>query len=541
MEKKFSIKKYLLYVLAVGIFCIGVIVVYSMLQQKKISEQLDGIINSLTYDIDNNGEEIQVLQDFKISLNQLGHREQAIYYRALTKLYVLRSDMDKALLNFVDAQIHGELAKAYDVIAWLYADTAQIYMDFDSDRLALECIETALAYAEGLPIEDYFYEYCYVNKSELEAKMGLQEASRESYDASLEYDTDDRAEYQSMDLRRNLILANLAIQTDDYAAAELELRPLADLMMELEYPPVDALWSSRIYYPYLTMQTKLYLEKGEYAVAMDYMEEMFATGLMYGQISSMMSFLNDVLSVIEEVDMSAVPEKMLYELEENIRTLVLEYPEAFQNKTNIASTHIYNSNMITVAVFVQKYETERLYWMIGGEVVIAASIVFFLIVLVRKTEKKGRIDGLTGAYIRRHFNKVYEELKGDTVSFGVIMYDIDFFKQINDGFGHEAGDQVLKNTAKLVMSYLDYNAKLFRYGGDEFVIICRKKTLNEMVQLAEKIRSTVEEMVWQNDQMKVTFSMGVAISEECPSRDVMVKVDEKLYESKEAGRNHVSW
>lgn len=540
MDKIFSVKKYLLYLLAVGICCLVTVGINQFLVQKQNGQELEKIIRRLTYEVDKNMEEIQLLKDFAPAVESVSERNQAVYYRTLTKLYILRDDMDNALLNFVDAQIRGEIAKAYDIIAWLYADTAQIYMEFDSDELALRCIDTALAYGAEAVMEDFFYEYCYVTKGELAARLGDTDDAAASYEKSLEYDAPDRLEYQSMDLRRDLIMADVAMQNQNLDKAGEHLSKMQEFIMTLEYPPMDALWSSGIYYPYLTLQTRYALEREQYAVAMQYMDEMFATGLMYGQISSLMTFLNDILATIDHIDLKNVSQELTDKIEENTRTLVLEYPEAFQNRNNIASTHIYNSNMITIAVFVQKYEMENLYRMIVRGVAVVILIVSGLVMLIQRSVKKGRIDGLTNAYIRRYFNEVYEDLKNSNAVFGIIMYDIDFFKQVNDGFGHEAGDWVLRDTAKVVTSLLDRNAKLFRYGGDEFIIICKKKSLEEMAVLAERIRSSVEKMKWK-EGMKVSFSMGVAISDQCENRDVMAKVDEKLYESKEAGRNHVSW
>lgn len=540
MEKKFSIKKYLLFLLLVGVCCLTAVGINRAIMQKQNKTGLEKVVSSLTFEMDRSGTEISLMLDFKPALENMGYREQAIYYRLLTKLYMLRGDMDKALLNFVDAQIQGEIAKAYDVIAWLYADAAQVYRDFDSNSLALGCIKTALDYAAGQTMEDFFYEYCYVTKGELEARLGETENAVISYEKSLEYDVPDRPEYQSMELRRNMIMAEVAMQNKDYMAAGDYLGEVERVINEMEHLPVDALWSSGIYYPYVTLQTSYSLQNGDYEAASKYMDEMFATGLMYGQMSSLMSFLNHILSVLEDMDIAQDAEAVVNQIEENTKMLVLDYPEAFQNKNNIASAHIYNSNMITIAVFVQKYQMEQFYRMIAQGVVVVLLIVYGLVMLIRRSEKKGRIDGLTGAYIRRYFDEVYESLKNGKASFGVIMYDIDFFKQINDGFGHEAGDWVLRETSKTVRGYLDRNARLFRYGGDEFCIICLKLTLTEMAELAERIRSTVEKMEWR-EGMKVSFSMGVAISDDCHDRDVMLKVDEKLYASKEAGRNHVSY
>lgn len=541
MKKKFSGKTYLLILAAAGALCVTVFFAADRLQKKENGRNLELLLSKLTYESEESSKEISALEEFSPALENMSQRNQAVYYRSMAKLYMLRGDMDRALLNFVDAEIHAEIAKAYDVAAWLYADTAQVYVDLDAASNALDCIDTALEYGEDQPMEDFFYEYCYLVKAEMEAKLGKVKEAQKSYKKSLKYaDAEKMPEYHSIEQRQNLVMASVMMQNGLTEQAGEYLEKLTAYVQELEYPPTDALWFSSVYYPYLTLQTKFCLQQGDYETVTDYMDETFTTGLIYGQVSSLMGFLNEVLSFMDSIEGQKLPEEFIQKIESGTQKLIVEYPRAFQNKNNIAATHIYNSNMITIAVFVQKHRTEQLYKRIAGGVAAVLLLITSLILLIRRIEYKSRIDGLTGAYIRRYFNEVYDSLKNGNTEFGVIMYDIDFFKQINDGFGHDAGDWVLRATAHLVIGLLDRNSQLFRYGGDEFCVICRKKSLEEMAELAETIRSSVEKMEWK-EGMKVSFSMGVAAVSQSPGRDVMAKVDEKLYASKEAGRNCVSW
>lgn len=541
MKKKFSMKKYLLFLAGVGLLCIMAVLLTNGLQKRQNGKQFEKLLSKLTYQAEARGKELDMLEEFSPVVEDMSHRNQAVYYRTLTKFYMLRGDTDRALLSFVDAELNAEISKAYDVAAWLYLEIAQVYVDLDAAPIAMECVNTALEYADMQPMEDFFYEYAHLVRAEMQAKQGEIEEAEKSYYQSLEYASAEKMpEYHSIEQRQNLVMAAIMLQSGRTEAAEEYLHKLETYMQELEYLPADALWFSAIYYPYLTRQTKFCLQKGAYEAAADYMDEAFATGFLYGQVNGLMNFTNEILSFTEGLEEETLPEELNQSIKANIQKLILEFPKAFQNKNNITATHIYNSNMITIAVFVQKYETERLYWMIAEGVAVVALVILLLIFLIRRTESKGRVDGLTGAYIRRYFNEVYENLKNGTSEFGVIMYDIDFFKQINDGFGHDAGDWVLRETAHLVTSLLDNSSQLFRYGGDEFCIICKKKSLEEMAELAETIRSSVEKMKW-HEGMKVSFSIGVAVASQSPERDVMAKVDEKLYASKEAGRNYVSW
>lgn len=541
MKEKFSIKNYLLFLLIAALLCLACIFGMNKLQERKNGKQLQILLSELTYQPGENSEEIKILEEFAPELEHISQKNQALYYRAMTKLYMLRGDMDQALLNFVDSEIHAEISKAYDVAAWLYLDAAQVYVDLGSNTTALDCINTAIEYGEMQPMEEFFYEYAYLLKAEMEAALGKTEKAQKSYEKSLEYSSaEDLPEYHSIELRQKIVMAAIMLRQGNLKKAGGYVEELEQEIQHLEEVPTDSMWFSSVYYPYLTIQTKYALQQGYYEKVPAYIDETFATGVLYGQFSSLISFLNDILSFTETIEEPQLSAQLSQKIQTNIQKLILEYPDAFQNKNNIAATHIYNSNMITIAVFVQKYRTEQLYRRIAQGAAAVVLIIAVLLTLIRRTEYKGRIDGLTGAYIRRYFNEVYEKLKNGNTEFGIIMYDIDFFKQINDKFGHDAGDWALRATARQVMSLLDRNCSLFRYGGDEFCVICKKKSLEEMAALAENIRSSVEKMDWK-EGMNVSFSMGVAAASQSPERDVMAKADEKLYASKEAGRNCVSW
>lgn len=147
-------------------------------------------------------------------------------------------------------------------------------------------------------------------------------------------------------------------------------------------------------------------------------------------------------------------------------------------------------------------------------------------------------DGLTNVYNRRYFDKKYRHLmlKGN---FSIIMIDIDNFKSINDTYGHEFGDTVLSNVCNVIGKSLDYNCDLFRYGGEELTVLCLKHNLESAVIIAEKIRFSVENMIWK-EPIKVTISLGVAFTE-VPHRNILEFADSNLYKAKKTGKNKVAY
>lgn len=154
-------------------------------------------------------------------------------------------------------------------------------------------------------------------------------------------------------------------------------------------------------------------------------------------------------------------------------------------------------------------------------------------------------DPLTGIYNRRYFLKRLEEeierVKRGGPSFSLLMFDLDFFKGINDRFGHKAGDRVLIHVVDLVRTRIRKIDVFARWGGEEFVILLPNTPLFYAVRLAEELRKRVErsEVLGVGT---VTCSFGVTeYSDEDSADSILSRVDNLLYEAKRAGRNRVKY
>lgn len=160
-------------------------------------------------------------------------------------------------------------------------------------------------------------------------------------------------------------------------------------------------------------------------------------------------------------------------------------------------------------------------------------------------ERLATTDMLTGLYNRARFDQLLKaEIRRRNRyvrPFSLIMLDIDFFKAINDSHGHEVGDQVLAALGQLLVENLrkvDYCA---RWGGEEFMILAPETSLEQAVQLAEKIRLCVRQMDFP-EAGSVTISLGVIEARLKESQQsVMKRVDDALYAAKEQGRDRVSY
>jgi len=145
-----------------------------------------------------------------------------------------------------------------------------------------------------------------------------------------------------------------------------------------------------------------------------------------------------------------------------------------------------------------------------------------------------RLELAMGAEIDRSFR--YSQ------PLSLILFDLDHFKQVNDTWGHPGGDGVLRKTAEAVRGLIRGPDSLYRWGGEEFMVLAPQTTLEGASQLAEKLRQTLESTVFSVDS-RVTASFGVAQWNPPESRESWIeKVDLALYRAKNGGRNQVvSW
>ncbi len=163
-------------------------------------------------------------------------------------------------------------------------------------------------------------------------------------------------------------------------------------------------------------------------------------------------------------------------------------------------------------------------------------------------EKLAALDHLTGVLNRRSFEIVYaheiSRARRDGLGFGLAFIDIDYFKRVNDRFGHAAGDKVLIEVTRVVKSAIRDYDYLARWGGEEFCVLLPGATLSAAREAAERIRTEVESHGFRikDKPVEITVSIGVGVYR--PGRPenletMMRSVDIAMYQAKELGRNQV--
>ncbi|MCL2689683.1 MAG: sensor domain-containing diguanylate cyclase [Chitinispirillia bacterium] len=169
------------------------------------------------------------------------------------------------------------------------------------------------------------------------------------------------------------------------------------------------------------------------------------------------------------------------------------------------------------------------------------------VLLLEKAQHQAQTDSLTGLYNHRRFFEMAEaEIQRSTKqqqSLCAMMFDIDFFKQVNDTFGHSTGDQVLTSIAALCRQIFRESDIVGRYGGEEFAVLLPETDIETAKEAAERIRRGVEEMRFATDKgaFSISISAGIAsLSASNPTLgELLHRADEALYEAKHNGRNKI--
>lgn len=173
------------------------------------------------------------------------------------------------------------------------------------------------------------------------------------------------------------------------------------------------------------------------------------------------------------------------------------------------------------------------------------SVLEFLNVVKERTVK----DELTGVYNKAYINeRLPQDLRRsvrENLSTSVVMIDLDYFKNINDTYGHVIGDKVLRDFASIVNNYIRSDSMdwIGRYGGEEFILVLNNADENVAQNIAERIRKKISDSVFKYEdiEIKITCSLGIYSSKgkDINMDDAVEKADKNLYKAKASGRNKI--
>ena len=168
---------------------------------------------------------------------------------------------------------------------------------------------------------------------------------------------------------------------------------------------------------------------------------------------------------------------------------------------------------------------------------------------IKQYEQNAILDPLTGCYNKKEIEifidkLLHSYLRYKKEPFSLIMIDIDFFKKINDTYGHLAGDKALKEMSRIVFELIRKSDFFGRYGGEEFLLVLPETKITGAMKLAKRIKDAIENNVFEfdNQQIKFTISIGVtSVGLNDDYESLIARVDEALYEAKHKGRNRIEY
>ena len=293
------------------------------------------------------------------------------------------------------------------------------------------------------------------------------------------------------------------------------------------------------------------------------------------------SYINDLLSSFRIKHKFIVTffdnkgKVVLSEREINKKETIDEYPELvnykeliLSKKTNVleysknGSKYIINTKYIpeldlylTVEASLDDFikEVRNIFYINLSISIFITVIISFLVSFIirnysRKLEYLSQNDTLTKIPNRRDFEEKFKNhlmlQKRRDNDIGVIFFDIDDFKKINDEFGHQVGDIVLRKVATILKNSVRKSDLIARWGGEEFILALIDSSLVDTKALAEKLRVAIEQDIELRDicSYSVTASFGLTMIKEGDTKDkVLSRVDEAMYKSKDSGKNKITY
>ena len=161
-------------------------------------------------------------------------------------------------------------------------------------------------------------------------------------------------------------------------------------------------------------------------------------------------------------------------------------------------------------------------------------------------EHEALTDGLTGMHNRRYFDDAMSEyldqFRKIDKPIGLMILDLDHFKKVNDTYGHDVGDEVLRQIARCLQEFTRYHDVVARLGGEEFAVVAPNMSRESLFKLADRIRHAISSLNIKsgNVTLRVTMSIGLAIWDHKETAEELYKrADMQLYQAKRTGRNRV--
>lgn len=511
---------------------------------KKVTELVN---DTLTFEVDALEEEVETINDWIDNKHLFNGDMGRLYERASLIYSQLGEDLSYyRYLGYALYYLENSDEKAYTVN--VYLDLANFYINNISYERAEEMVdkaESVIAFEnlEDLQVKSYAYRMkgilCMAQEDYESAEIYLNqslEIANQSYTGIFE------AAYVAM---AEVQLARVYAKTDQVDQAKEILLKYKDselltqevyretLLRDFVIPyyqtrcfvAVSGMWDE---YDgqHMTAEIEACVDDAKNTIH-DYMEVCEQNGYEKQE-------LNTLLVMIEKYP----PEdKEVYQIVmDEIETLYSKlFTEQNEDYANIIESQVSDSRQ-TMEASVQETRSSVMRMQIAVLSILAFGIIVITFIIIINNSQS---DGLTKVRSRKLFDTDIGKLKRSLNTYAAIMLDIDDFKSVNDTFGHEAGDRVLVRLGAFLRKENNSSVRAYRYGGEEFILLVDKDEIANVHEIAERIRSAMEQERWDFDANRViTVSIGIAKGE--GRDDVVKRADDNLYHSKQNGKNRIT-
>ncbi|MGN0710976.1 MAG: diguanylate cyclase [Anaerovoracaceae bacterium] len=443
---------------------------------------------------------------------------------AMTKLatvYYLKQDYALMIKTSIQAIYEAEKKENFYYAAYNYMNMSEVFMMLYEFDMAEELIEKALSYdVKNKEEKQWIMETAYIYLGEIKAREGKHEEAIKYIDKSMDYECKDAYDHIQMLIKRNAIKAEIAFDKGYYLYA----KSLLD-KFENERPEESVLLES-VYFPVEEIYAKILIASGETEEGFELCDKILDEENQNSYLARRLTFLTELSELAKDID---------FEKHIKYSNMALEaYDDVMYQNAQFMGNYIFN---IYSEEYIKNEEHEKRNFYIFSSIV-AVILILNLAWLAYRNKRRSLIDPLTNLYNRRFFDSIYGKYVKKPRNLGVIMLDIDHFKNINDTYGHEFGDEVIKAISKVCSTEKPIQSIAFRMGGEEFCILCRCEKVEEAAAAAEHLRACVEKLEWENG-VRVTVSGGVAFAGQ--SEDLYDLADRQLYISKNSGRNRINY
>ncbi|MCC0648958.1 diguanylate cyclase [Clostridioides sp. ZZV15-6598] len=367
--------------------------------------------------------------------------------------------------------------------------------------------------------------YALINLAEIYVELGKYDKSIETCSNVKDYkkfvNIDD---YNDFEIMASIMQANAYVGKNDISKAKALLERTDYL---IKYDKSIHILDKDMYY-YMAMGNLEYKSEN-YDSAIDNYKKSLEISTKRKLTQEKIKTLNEILNIYEK-------QGNVNSVNKYQKTLINEYKENKSIRDSEVSFYIIDKVSRESEFFEKNKKEIKSYKILFSVILIIALGSTFLYNRLKYFKAQNLHDGLTNVYNRKSFDIMYNKYIEKDDNFALVMIDIDNFKLINDNYGHKFGDVVIKGIVNTICVMLEQEDKVFRYGGEEFSVLIRDKSGEEVFNIIDNIRNAIANKKWGED---VTVTISAGISHISDSKNILEEADKNLYKAKQLGRNKV--